>query len=235
VKRRLSKVLAENGVATRRACEEIIDEGRVYINKEKASLSNMMVDVTQDKITLDGKIFKIKENKVYFALHKPKGYLCTSAPEVSRRVVDLIKVEKGIRLFTVGRLDKDTEGLIILTNDGAFAHKVMHPSFKIEKEYVAKVNCDLTDDHLKTISKGAFVQGAFVKPKKVVKVRKGTVKIVVKEGRKREVRHLIERAGVKVIDLKRIRIGGFSLGNLAKGSYFQFGEDDLTKLFGKEV
>jgi len=124
-----------------------------------------------------------------------------------------------MRSFTVGRLDKDTSGLLIVTNDGEFTNQAIHPSSNIQKEYIAKTNHEITDLHLKTISAGTKIEGTFVKPIKVKKVRKGTLKVIVGEGKKREVRLLIEAAGLEVRELKRVRIGGLVLGNLPLGSW----------------
>src|SRR5262249_53449817 len=136
----------------------------------------------------------------------------------SRLVLDLFEgVSK--RLFTVGRLDKETTGLLIVTNDGTFANQVIHPSSNIHREYVAKTGQEITDQHLKTLSHGIEVEGCFVKPLKVRKVRRGTVKIIVGEGKKREVRALLEAVGLEVKELKRVRIGGLTLGTLPIGAW----------------
>lgn len=231
VKKRLSKALAAAGIASRRAAEEIIQNGRVTVNGKKALLPQTMVDFSVDKIALDGKVLKGEEPKVYFILNKPRGFLCTNAlSPSSKRVVDLFG-ENTSRLFTVGRLDKETTGLLIVTNDGHFANKVMHPSSNVEKEYLCKVDLEVAPEHLKLISRGCFVEGTYVKPIKVEKIRKATLKVVVGEGKKREVRQLLEHAGLKVNELKRIRIGSLVLSQLPEGGFRPMTEREKALIF----
>lgn len=215
---RLSKALAAAGVASRRASEELIAQGLVLVNGEIVRVPQTLVDLDKDIISCDGARLK-REPKRYYLLHKPVGYTSTNAPMKSkRRVVDLIG-EQDCRLFTIGRLDRDTSGLIILTNDGHFANRVMHPSSQIPKEYLVKVNKEVLHTHLIAMSEGAVVEGVHVKPISVTKVRNGTIKIVICDGRKREVRILAQEAGLEVISLTRIRIGGLVLGNLEPGQW----------------
>ena len=217
-KQRLSKVLAAAGVASRRACEELIFGGRVKVNGQIILIPQTMVD-GKEEIIVDDNPIKAVEEKVYYLLNKPKGYICTNRRTKNTKIVlDLFK-EEDKRLFTVGRLDKDTQGLLIVTNDGHFANKVMHPSSNILKEYLAKTQDDISDEHLKAISKGTLVEGTYVKPVKVTKVRKGTLKITIAEGKKREVRHLLASAGLDITEFTRIRIGQLLLGTLPLGSF----------------
>lgn len=180
---RLSKILAQAGVASRRAAEELIFDGRVTVNGQIVIVPQTLVSAEDDLIAVDGKPISKRAVLRYFALNKPKGYVCSRVSKNSPTIFDLFP---GVteRLFNVGRLDKDTEGLLIVTNDGHFAHKVIHPSSNIEKEYLAKTGQEITDTHLKTISEGTFVEGSFVKPVRVSKVRRGTLKITLKEGKK---------------------------------------------------
>lgn len=229
-KNRLSKLLAAAGVASRRACEELIFAGRVKVNGNVVKTPQTLVSWA-DTLTVDDKAVSKPESKVYYILHKPEGYVCSTRSNAkSRLVLDLFE---GIdeRLFTVGRLDKDTKGLLIVTNDGHFANKVIHPSANIVKEYLAKTNNEITAEHLKAVSSGTLVEGIFVKPAHVSKVRKGTVKIAVKEGKKREVRLLLQNAGLGVIELTRIRIGGLHLGTLPEGSWRAMSEREKEMIF----
>lgn len=229
-KQRLSKYMASAGVASRRACEELIFAGKVAVNGEVVLLPQTMVD-DQDQITLEGEQIGNKQKKLYFILNKPKGYVCsTKGSSRTKLVLELFEGVKE-RLFTVGRLDKDTEGLLIVTNDGHFANSVIHPSKNIPKEYVAKTNQELTLEHLKAISTGTMVEGTFVKPLKVEKVRKGTLKIIIGEGKKREVRMLLEAAGLSVIELARIRIGQLTLGKLPLGAYKAMTQREMELIF----
>jgi 23S rRNA pseudouridine2605 synthase len=231
VKKRLSKALAAAGIASRRAAEEIIQHGRVTVNGKKVLLPQTLVDFSHDIIALDHKVLKGEEPKVYYVLNKPAGFLCTNAlSPTSKRVVDLFD-EDTSRLFTVGRLDKETKGLLIVTNDGHFANKVMHPSSNVEKEYLAKVDLEIEPEHLIRISKGVFVEGTFVRPIRVQKIRKATLKIVVGEGKKREVRQLLDQAGLTVHELKRIRIGGLVLAQLPEGSFRPMTEREKALIF----
>lgn len=219
-KKRLAKVMAAAGVGSRRRCEEIIFEGRVQLNGQTVLLPQTPASLEEDEILVDGKPIGQEEEKVYYALNKPKGYVCTNKrlSKRSRLVVDLFSdVDK--RLFTVGRLDKDTEGLILVTNDGHFAQGLIHPSKNIEKEYIAKTDHEITPFFLKKIADGTLVEGIFVKPVKVAKVRKNTVKVTVMEGKKHEVRLILQKAGLEVWSLKRIRVGHITLGTLASGHY----------------
>jgi len=215
---RLSKAIQAAGIASRRAAEALIQEGKVVVNGKKIIVPQTLVDLEKDSIVVSGKKIKRPEKKVYFLLNKPKGYICTAAEDKHTRVIDLFDPSLG-RLFTVGRLDKDTTGLIIVTNDGHFAQKLIHPSSNVEKEYVAKVDREILHEDLVRLSKGAYVENCFVKPKKVTKVRRGTVKIVVGEGRKREIRKLLEKADFEVSALSRVRVGNLFLGDIPEGHF----------------
>lgn len=232
-KKRLSKVMAAAGVASRRACEELIFAGKVKVNGVKTLLPQTMVD-ENDKITVNAESISAKaESKVYFMLNKPAGYICSAkGTSSSKLVLDLFETIEE-RLFTVGRLDKETEGLLLVTNDGHFANQVIHPSSNLPKEYLAKTDKEITHEHLTAISNGALVEGSFVKPAKVAKVRKGTVKVTVTEGKKHEVRILLESAGLKVLELTRIRIGGLHLGSLPLGHWRAMSEQERDSIFGK--
>ncbi|MCE5295303.1 MAG: rRNA pseudouridine synthase [Chlamydiales bacterium] len=207
--------MAHAGVASRRAAEELIFQGLVTVNGQTVTIPQTMVDIEKDTVIYEGKRIRL-EQKVYFVLHKPVGYICSNAPG-KKRAIDLIG--SSYRLYTVGRLDRDTSGLIILTNDGEFANNIMHPSKKIPKEYLVKVDKEVLHQHLVAMSDGMWVEGSFVKPLSVVKVRRGTIKVVICDGRKREVRRLVEKAGLETVELTRIRIGGLVLGQLPVGHF----------------
>jgi 23S rRNA pseudouridine2605 synthase len=229
-KKRLSKVLAAGGVASRRACEELIFSGRVQVNGEVVKVPQTLVG-SKDKLSVDNRLIAQEEEKVYFVLNKPSGYICSAKRNGKSRIVLDLFEEVPQRLFTVGRLDKDTQGLLIVTNDGHFANRVIHPSSNISKEYLVKTDHELTSEHLAAISAGTQVEGVFVKPKKVEKVRKGTLKIVIDEGKKREVRLMLEAAGLGIKELIRIRIGNLTLGALAVGSWRAMSEREKEIIF----
>ena len=164
---RLSKILAQRGVASRRKCEKIIEEKRVKVNGILITKPQEHFDEDNVDITVDDKPIGEKEKKVYFLLNKPKGYVCTNEKDTpkksKKRVLDLFK-DLPYRLFTVGRLDKNTTGLLIVTNDGYFANKVIHPSSNIEKEYLVKVVNNISHKDLLEISKGTEIEGKWIKP-----------------------------------------------------------------------
>jgi 23S rRNA pseudouridine2605 synthase len=221
--KRLSKTLAAAGVASRRACEELIFKGKVTVNGEIVLKPQTLVSWENDRIAIDGVVLSKEQEKVYFLLHKPKGYICSNRPMKTERgskklVTDLFK---GLpyRLFSVGRLDRDTTGLLVVTNDGHFAQDVIHPSKGVLKEYLVKVAQEVSHDHLTCISKGALVEGVWVKPARVSKMRRGTIKIAVREGKKREIRVFVKKAGLEILSLQRIRIGGLTLGSLPEGTF----------------
>lgn len=230
-KKRLSKALAAAGVASRRACEELIFGGHVKVNGEVVKIPQTLVDWDVDRIVVDEMPISSEQKKVYYMLNKPTGYICTNTrPGRKKILLDLIPVQSE-RLFTIGRLDKETEGLILITNDGHFANQVIHPSSNITKEYIVKTAHEITPDYLETLSQGARVDDKWVRPVSVHKVRRGTFRIVVKEGRKHEVRIIAERAGLKVLELRRVRIGGLTLGTLPLGEFRPLTERDKELLF----
>lgn len=232
VKQRLSKVLAGAGVASRRACEELIFQGVVKVNGKIVKIPQTLVDIEEDEIAVRDQSIRQTEDKVYYLLNKPAGFICTArrTSNQTKLVLDLFK-EEGHRLFTVGRLDKDTEGLLLVTNDGHFANRVIHPSADIQKEYLVKTDQEISHDHLVAIGQGTLVEGVYVKPIRIEKVRRGTLKVVIGEGKKREVRLLLDAAGLKTKSLTRIRLGGLHLGALPLGSWRPLTEKEKQLIF----
>lgn len=229
MKNRLSKVLANAGVASRRSSEKLIISGKVEVNGEIVVVPQTAVDSEIDQIVVEGKLIG-QESKVYYALHKPTGYVCSQMRRGREKLVlDLLEEEK--KLFTVGRLDKNTAGLLLVTNDGEFSHRVIHPSFGVAKEYLAKVDQQIAAHHILHIAKGTLVDGSLVKPRSVKKVRNNVIKICVGEGKKHEVRLLLEHAGLEVLELSRIRIGGLLLGKLPVGAYRALTESERSAIF----
>lgn len=226
--KRLSKVLASAGVASRRACEELIFSGKVAVNGSIVRVPQTLVQIGVDRITVSGKAIVEAEEKVYFILNKPRGYICSNVRVGTKKLITDLFKDLPYRLFTVGRLDRDTTGLLIVTNDGHFTHKVIHPSSNIVKEYVIKTQQEITHQHLISISNGTWIEGARVRPFRVRKIRKGTLKIAVKEGKKREVRLLAENAGLTVLELCRVRIGELQLGDIPEGMYRPMTEIEKT-------
>ncbi len=229
---RLSKVLAKAGVASRRKAEELIFQGDVTVNGKVVLVPQTMVDPSKDTIVYDGKKLRL-EPKVYFVLHKPIGYTCTNAPG-RKRAIDLLG-PCPYRLYTVGRLDRDTSGLILITNDGEFANSVMHPSKRIPKEYLIKTDKEVQHEHLVAMSEGMWIEGGFVKPISVTKVRRGTIKMILCDGRKREVRRLVEKAGLETVELTRIRIGSLVLGKLPVGHFRDLSDKEQKELLASSL
>jgi len=231
MKQRLNKALASAGVGSRRACDQMILDGRVEVNGELVVEPGVSVDLAVDEVSVNGRRVRA-EKKVYYLLNKPKGFLCSQrrTDERTRLVTDLFG-RSPYRLFTVGRLDKSTIGMLIVTNDGEFSNRVIHPRSNLEKEYIAVVDEPLTGDHLARVRAGAYVEGKFVKPVKTAKVRRGTIKVVVKEGKRHEVRILLLKAGLRVRELKRVRIGNLRMGNLPLGHYRELNEREREAIF----
>jgi 23S rRNA pseudouridine2605 synthase len=234
IKKRLNKALSHAGIASRRKADEIIFSRRVKINGQICDKPQTMVDINKDKIEVDNTPLPKVEEKKYFILNKPLSFHCSNKRKGKEKLVIDLFSNLNLRLFTVGRLDKDTTGLIFVTNDGDFSNSVIHPSNNLEKEYIAKVDQEISHDHLVTISKGVSIEGNFVKPTKVKKIRKKTIKIVVKDGRKREVRILLENANLKVLELKRTRIGSVLLGNLEIGQSRPLKKNEILELLKKD-
>lgn len=229
---RLSKVLASHGIASRRACEKLIFSKRVKVNGITATEPQMQVNTTVDTILVDNKPLKPKaEEHTYLLFHKPKGFVCSHNKESHKKVIYDLFNQQPARLFSAGRLDKETTGLLIVTSDGLFAQKLIHPSSNILKEYIVKTDKEVLDTHLKIIQAGCRVERKWVKPHKVLKIRRGTLKIIVSEGRKREVRALVEQADFKILELKRVAIGSLRLGTLKEGAYRPLTDREKDLLF----
>ncbi|CAM6026376.1 unnamed protein product [Sphagnum balticum] len=252
---RLSKVLAAAGVASRRGSEDIIFAGRVKVNGKVCTLPQTPVDPLKDVIFLNGRSLPKKPVlKFYFALNKPKGYICSNAAEGSKPVLSLFEDYWKIwsqrnpgmqrpRLFTVGRLDVATSGLLLVTNDGDFAQKVSHPSYGLTKEYVATVTEKVSKRQVQLIAQGTKVQGVQCVPTQVELLdaaepgdARHRIRIEVCEGRNHEVRQLVANAGLEVQGLKRVRIGGLRLSRkLAAGKYEVLTETQVNKVMEKPV
>ncbi len=231
MRQRLSKILAQAGVASRRKCEELIFDKQVRVNGDIALLPQTMVDPYKDKITVNGKILRFSEDKVYFLLNKPQGYICTNRKQKGvKRAIDLFQ-NIPYRLFTVGRLDKMTQGLLIVTNDGQLAHRIMHPSFSVEKEYVVKVEEKIENSHIKIMRKGVVIDDRLVKPLSIQIQTDHQCSIILCDGKKHEVRKLIQKAGLQLLMLTRVRIGPIQLNDLPIGSYREMNEKEKNAFF----
>ena len=230
---RLQKHLSECGVASRRKAEELIEMGKVKVNGHIATLGTK-VDPKRDKITVRGKTVVNSNQKMYIMLHKPRGFVTTLNDEMGRKcVTDLVK-DAGVRLFPVGRLDMNSEGLLIMTNDGDFANKLTHPSSHVNKTYRVTVKGEVNDEDLITLREGIVLDGkktlpcdCFIAEKKPDR----TVLIfIIQEGRNRQIRRMCEEVKLEVIRLKRTEIAGVKLGMLPRGSWRELNEKEMRHL-----
>ncbi len=233
MKIRLQKVLADAGVASRRACDELIDEGLVKVNNQVVTSSGLRVDPEKDRITYKEKSLK-PEKKFYVMVNKPKGYICTNNDEKGRRkTVDIVK-DIPARLYTVGRLDWDVEGLIILTNDGDFAYKLTHPKYHVPKTYIVKIKGAIESKHVAKIFSGIYVDGRRTQPAKaeILKTSRqiSHVKLTLFEGRKREIKRMFFQLGYNVYHIKRTSINGLKLGSLQPGRYRNLRNYEIERL-----
>ncbi|MFB4211300.1 pseudouridine synthase [Shouchella sp. JSM 1781072] len=220
---RLQKVIAQAGVASRRKAEEYITAGRVKVNGKRVTELGVKVNPNKDQVEVDG-VPLDKEEPVYYLLYKPTGFISTSNDEKGRKkVTDLIDVPQ--RIYPVGRLDYDTSGLLLLTNDGDFANLLMHPKFKIEKEYVVKIKGIPDRKELKQLETGVKLDDGVTAPAKVKllssdrKKNTSIIRIIIHEGKNRQVRRMMEAFGYEVEKLKRERFSFLTLGNLNPGEY----------------
>jgi 23S rRNA pseudouridine2605 synthase len=229
---RLNHYLSSSGVCSRRKADEIIFDGKVSVNGKTTLLPQTQVSIEKDIITVNGKPLSGPEKKVYYILNKPKGFQCSSQrPNPRAKIIMDLFAGVQQRLFTVGRLDRLTTGLLLVTNDGEFSQKVIHPSRGLEKEYLVKTDKEITAGILKRLALGTRIENTFVKPVKVVKVRRNTVKITITEGKKHEVRLLVKSAGLQTIELKRIRLGPLTLSsNLPEGHYRSLSKGEMEQL-----
>ena len=214
---RLQKVLARAGLASRRASEDLIAEGRVRVNGEVAHLGRR-IDPDTDLVTVDGVPVPVAPGLVHYLLNKPRGVVTTASDPRGRPVVvGLVPAEP--RVFPVGRLDADTEGLLVLTNDGGFAHRLTHPSFGVDKEYLAEVQGTPSRAALRTLREGVDLDDGRTAPARVTLVSPGVLRLVVSEGRNRQVRRMCEAVGHPVRRLVRTRIGPVADRRLPPGSW----------------
>lgn len=231
---RLNKFLSSAGIASRRHSDELISAGKIFVNG-KVATQGMSVNERKDKVVYDGKEISLPSSFVYIKLNKPKGYICSASDEKQRKTIyELIDTDE--RLFSVGRLDYDTEGLIILTNDGDFANKIAHPSFALEKEYHVTIEGKIQESELAVMRKGAIVDGNRMPPARVKFLSEDEkttkISVVINEGQNRQVRRMFEAIGRTIVLLKRVRIGEVRLGGLSRGEYRDLREDELNSLVG---
>lgn len=227
---RLQKFMADCGVASRRNAEKMIAGGMVRVNGVVVRDQGNKIDPAKDKVTVLGKLLKAQEKKIYIKLYKPPGYVssCRRFGE-EKTILDLIK-DIPERLFPIGRLDKESEGLMILTNDGELANKLMHPRYEHEKEYEVTVMKPLGEGEIGMLRDGMDVEGRKTLPTKVQQLDERVYRITLREGKKRQVRKMVQAVGSRVIKLKRIRIDKILLGSLNPGEVARLTEKEALTL-----
>lgn len=226
---RIQKVLARAGVGSRRACDELVAAGRVRVNGEVAELGRR-VDPRADVVAVDGVPVAVAPDLVHYLVNKPRGVVSTASdPEGRRTVVGLVPPEP--RVFPVGRLDYDTEGLIVLTNDGALAQRLTHPSHGVAKEYLVEVGADPPPAALRALREGVDLEDGRTAPARVGQVGQRLYRVVVHEGRNRQVRRMFEAVGHPVRRLVRTRIGPVSDAGLRPGSWRVLSRDEVRSLY----
>lgn len=230
---RLQKFLSEAGYASRRAAEAMIAAGRVKVNGRPASLGDK-VDPVRDKVVVAGKRVLNTSKKMYIMLHKPRGYVTTMSDEQGRKCVAELVADAPERLFPVGRLDKDSEGLLIMTNDGEFSNMLTHPSRHVTKSYRVTVRGEVTADKVDNLCMGVVIDGKKTLPADVHILDKGdnrtVLHFIITEGRNRQIRKMCETQGLTVIRLKRTEIAGVKLGMLPVGKWRDLNEKEMKHL-----
>lgn len=229
---RLQKFLSQAGIASRRASETLILDGRVTVNGITVKELGTKVNPESDIIEVDGKICNIKDDYIYILLYKPKGIL-TSVKDPFKRptVIDLLKGIKE-KVVPVGRLDKDTEGLLLLTNDGDLTYKITHPRFEVVKTYIARVEGTIDEKDIKALEKGIMLEDGLTSPAKVRIIKKfdksTVIELKIHEGRKRQVRRMCDAIGHPIISLKRTQIGRLSLKGLKVGQWRYLNQEEMN-------
>ncbi len=225
---RLQKFLSQAGVCSRRKGEVYILAGRVSVNGQTVTQLGVKVDPASDRIEVDGIAVESREETVYIALNKPEGYVTSCDHPGEKIVLDLISIDQ--RVYPIGRLDKDSTGLLLLTNDGTVHHRLSHPSFDHEKEYEVTVEKPITGGALKKLEAGILLKGSRTRPVRTKKLTSTKFKIILQEGRNRQIRRMVAKVGGKVIGLKRIRIAGIRLGSLVQGRWRYLNQREIDQL-----
>lgn len=228
---RLQKYMSNCGVASRRKCEEIILEGKVKVNGVLVNEVGVKVDPLKDIVEYEGKIISKEENKVYIMLNKPEGYISSVKDEKGRdTILDIVKVKE--RIYPIGRLDYDSSGLLLLTNDGEIYNKIIHPRVEIIKKYIAVVKGEITEKDIKKFEIGIDIGGYITAPAelKIISFDKdvSTIEIGIHEGKNRQIRKMCAALNHEVLSLKRIAIGEIKLGYLKRGEYRNLNNDEIN-------
>lgn len=233
---RIQKVLSEYGIASRRKAEEMIKSDLVEVNGEIAKIGDK-IDLSRDKIFVAGRPLELNIKKYYLMLYKPRGFISTMSDEFGRKCVASLVKDIPARVYPVGRLDKDSEGLLLMTNDGDFSNKVLHPSKEIEKKYRVTVKPKITEDKLTKLSSITKIDDYKIEPAKINVLKaaedRTVLEIIIKEGKNRQIRKMCEQAGLEVARLKRTAIGDLKLGMLQPGKWRELFPQEIKKLLKK--
>ncbi len=231
---RLQKFMAECGVASRRKCEQLIEDGKVKVNGHPVALGTK-INPKKDIVTVRGKKIIRQESMRYIMLNKPRGYVTTVSDELGRKTVMDLLTDVKERVYPVGRLDRDSEGLLLLTNDGALANALMHPSFHVAKIYRVTIRSAVADDVLQSLREGVEIDSGKTAPCEIIPLveekDRTVLEFKIHEGRNREIRKMCEHFGLEVARLKRIATAGVKLGMLKTGDFRDLNETELKKLF----
>lgn len=223
---RINKFISSSGLCSRREAERLIRAGKITVNGEIPE-QNYMVTPT-DVVLIEGKPLPVKKRLIYIALNKPVGVVCTNATTVKNNIADYMRFPE--RIFAVGRLDKDSEGLLLLTNDGEIAHKILHSEHNHEKEYIVTVDKPITDDFIEKMASGVEILQTVTKPCKVFRMNETTFRIILTQGLNRQIRRMCKELHYRVIRLQRIRIMNIKLADLEYGMWRELTEQEINEL-----
>ena len=223
---RLNKYISETGACSRREADKWIVAGRVTCNGQVAALGTQVSD--GDEVRVDGELIGAKKKQIYIALNKPAGITCTSEAHIEDNIIDLVGHPE--RIFPIGRLDKDSEGLILLTNDGDIVNEILRAENNHEKEYIVRVDRPITDLSLKMMAGGVKIMGELTKPCKVVRIDQESFRMILTQGLNRQIRRMCSALGYKAQRLKRVRIMNIHLGSLGAGQWRYLTDSELAGL-----
>jgi 23S rRNA pseudouridine2604 synthase len=226
---RLNKYISETGVCSRREADKWIEAGRVTLNGQVAGLGHRVA--AGDEVRIDGELVGLKKRQIYIALNKPIGITCTTELEVEDNIIDFIGHPE--RIFPVGRLDKDSEGLILLTNDGDIVNEILRSENEHEKEYVVTVNRPVTDLSLAMLRGGIKIMGEMTKPCRVTRIDAASFRMILTQGLNRQIRRMCSALGYRVQKLRRVRIINITLGSLRTGEWRYLSEAEVERLLGR--
>ncbi len=234
---RINKFLAFCGFGSRRGVESLISQGKVIVNGQVCRELSWQVDPKQDTVEVDGKLAEYKDDKIYLMINKPPGYLVSHKDNFDRKLVYDLLPDFGMHLFAVGRLDYQSQGLLLLTSDGDFANKVIHPRYKLEKVYKVTVNGYFDKQMAEKLRSGVEFDGRKTLPAKVyindASPKQSSLKVVIREGRKRQIRRMVSAVGLDVTKLVRVQIGGLQMGSLPMGMWKFLSQRQVKSLFGR--